>query len=165
MAVASWEFQNDCETERIGFVTTDDGSIGCSPDRFIIGQNGLLQVKAPSPQVQRVSICLAAHGAGKDEYKVQLQSEMWLCEKEFNEVLSFHPEMPHALFRVHRDDEFIAELAAHVLSFARELEEKSSEFAEKGWIKPAAEEEEAADPFLTQADIDWAMNRSYDGQS
>ena len=162
-AVHSYEFQHDCETERIGFVTTDDGSIGCSPDRFIIGQNGLLQVKAPSPQVH-VSYLLAANGAG-DEYKVQLQSEIWICEKEFNEVLSFHPEMPDALFRVYRDESFITELAANVLSFARELEEKSSEFAERGWIKPAAEEEEAADPFLTQADIDWAMNRSYDGQS
>ena len=69
------------------------------------------------------------------------------------DILSYAPGMPQALFRVHRDDEFIAELAANVLSFARELEEKSSEFAERGWIKPAAEEEEAADPFLARKPI------------
>ena len=52
------------------------------------------------------------------------------------DILSYAPgcRMPSFVFTA--DDEFIAELAAHVLSFARELEEKSSEFAEKGWIKP-----------------------------
>ena len=160
-AVASYEFQQDCETQQIGFVTNFDGKVGCSPDRFIVQHpEGALECKCPRPATH-VAYLLASMGAGK-EYKVQLMGQMWICEKEWIDVLSYAPGMPQALYRVYRDDEFIAELSAHVLSFARELEEKSSEFAERGWIKPAAEEEEAADPFLTQADIDWAMNRSYE---
>ena len=164
-AVASYEFQQDCETQQIGFVTNFDGKVVCSRDRFIVqNHEGRIGMQVPPAGHAR---CLLAGFDGRTgkEDKVQLQGQMWVCEKEWVDILSYAPGMPQALFRVHRDDDFIAELAVHVLSFARELEEKSSEFAERGWIKPAAEEEEAADPFLTQADIDWAMNRSYDGQS
>lgn len=29
-------FEQNCEVSRVGFVTTDDGLIGCSPDRLIL---------------------------------------------------------------------------------------------------------------------------------
>lgn len=160
-AVASYEFERDCETTQVGFVTNFDGKVGCSPDRFIVQHpEGALECKCPKPATH-VAYLLASMGAGK-EYRVQLQGQMWVCEKEWIDILSYAPGMPQALFRVQRDDDFITELAAHVLSFARELEEKSSEFAERGWIKPAAEEEALGDPYLTDKEIEWALSRSYE---
>jgi len=155
-AVDSYEFQKDCQTVQIGFITNDDGSIGCSPDRGIVDNpKGGLETKCPSPQVH-VTYMLAATGAA-NEYRCQLQGQLWICEWEWVDILSYHPEMPEALFRVYRDDDFIKELSAHVLSFSRQLEEKSSDFTERGWIKLAAEE--TKDPtagFISDDDLEWA---------
>src|SRR5579859_4827652 len=48
-AVAAYEFITEIETKPVGFITTDDGKFGCSPDRLIIGQNGGVEVKCPAP--------------------------------------------------------------------------------------------------------------------
>ena len=133
-AVAAYELEHDCETEKVGFVTQDDGRIGCSPDRFIVGQDrGLLECKAPAPHTH-VAYLLSATGA-ETEYKIQLQGQLWICEKDFVDICSFHPDMPLALFRVNRDDEFIRVMAEKVREFSYMLEEKVQLFTERGWIK------------------------------
>lgn len=133
-AVAAYELENECDTEKIGFVTTDDGLIGCSPDRFIVGQSrGQVEAKAPAPHTH-VSYMLSATGA-ETEYKVQLQGQLWVCERDWVDIVSYHPDMPLALFRVNRDEEFIKELTVRVRAFSGKLEENAAKFAERGWIK------------------------------
>ena len=163
-AVASYEFQHECDTIAVGFVTNFDGKVGCSPDRFILQHlEGALECKCPKAQTH-IGYLLASTGAGK-KYKVQLQGQIWVCERDWVDILSYHPEMPEALYRVHRDDEFIKELAAHVLAFAGELEEKAGDFAERGWIKTLTEiEQESQAGFLSQEDINWAMARYTEGE-
>jgi len=49
---ADWyEFDRDVITQRVGFITDDDHSMGCSPDR-LVGEDGLLEIKAPLPHTQ-----------------------------------------------------------------------------------------------------------------
>lgn len=157
-AVASYELSHECDTYRVGFVTSDDGLLGCSPDRFIVDQpDGMVEAKAPSEAVH-VSYLLAAVGASK-EYKVQLQSEIWLCEKDWNDVVSYCPGFPDAVFRVYREDEFIKELSAHVRAFSGRLEELTEEFKVNGWIKPPEKTEEPDSSFISDADLAWAMSR------
>ena len=44
---ADWyEFDQDVTVQRIGFITDDNRTIGCSPDR-LVGDEGLLEIKAP----------------------------------------------------------------------------------------------------------------------
>lgn len=140
-AVAAYELENDCETERIGFVTIDDGKIGCSPDRWIVGNDkGMVEAKSPTPAIH-VSYLLAATGASQ-KYKVQLQGQLWVCEREWVDIVAYCPGMPTVTFRVSRDEEYIKELAAHVRAFSGQLEEKAEQFRERGWIK----EREIAEP-------------------
>ncbi len=161
-AVASYELANECDTERIGFVTTDDGRAGASPDRFIVDCNdGLVEAKAPSPAVH-VSYLLMAAGASV-EYKVQLQGQLWICEREWVDIISFHPGMPNAIFRVNRDEAFIRELSSHVYSFSRQLEERTEDFKARGWIKPPAErptEDQSGNDFLNDGDLAWARQHA-----
>lgn len=160
-AVASYEFQKECDTVPVGFVTNYDDMAGCSPDRFIVQHpEGALECKCPKPQTH-VAYLLASIGAGK-KYRVQLQGQLWVCEKEWVDILSYAPGMPQALYRVYRDEDFIKELSAHVLSFARELNEKATEMTERGWIKPAAPEEaedQSGPEWITEADLEWAKTR------
>lgn len=157
-AVDFYHFTKDYQTETVGFITNDAGTVGASPDRIIVGQNGLVEIKCPSPAVH-VGYLLGNAGASVDkEYRIQVQGQLWLAERDFTDIISYHPEMPEALFRVERDEEFIKELSAHVLSFSRQLEEKSDLLLERGIIKPKAEESQGAE-FLSDADIEWALNR------
>ena len=49
---ADWyEFDHDVTVQRIGFITDDEHTMGCSPDR-LVGDDGLLEIKAPLPQTQ-----------------------------------------------------------------------------------------------------------------
>lgn len=161
-AIAAYEFARNVTTRKIGFITTDDGRIGCSPDSFIDEHpEGMVEAKAPSPAVH-VSYLLAATGAGK-EYKVQLQSEIWLCEKEWNEIVSYCPGFPDAIFRVYRDEAFIKELSAQVGAFSNRLENLAEGFKARGWIKPPGdpEQEQPDAAFLNADDLAWANSRSY----
>lgn len=165
-AIASYELAHECDTERVGFVTTDDELIGCSPDRFVVDQpTKMVEAKAPTAAVH-ISYMRAAAGAS-DEYKVQLQGGLFVCEKEEIDIVSFFPGLPDVDFTVVRDDTFIQELEAHVRSFARQLDELTEEFRVKGWIKapPVVEEVEQFAAFLNDADISWAMSREYQEQS
>ncbi len=45
---ADWyEFDQDVTVQRIGFITDDEHTMGCSPDR-LVGDDGLLEIKAPA---------------------------------------------------------------------------------------------------------------------
>jgi YqaJ-like recombinase protein len=45
---ADWyEFDQDVTAQKIGFITDDNHTVGCSPDR-LVGDDGLLEIKAPT---------------------------------------------------------------------------------------------------------------------
>jgi hypothetical protein len=49
---ADWyEFDQDVTVQRVGFITVDNHTVGCSPDR-LVGDEGLLEIKAPLPHTQ-----------------------------------------------------------------------------------------------------------------
>src|SRR5271163_3189981 len=106
-AVKNYEFLQEVETRQVGFITTDDGCIGASPDRLVVGAKGGLEIKCPSPQIH---MGYMIDGFGK-AYKVQVQGQMYVAELEFVDRYSFHPEMPPFLERTVRDEPFITQLS------------------------------------------------------
>ncbi len=153
-AVSFYEFQRDVETEVIGFLTNDEGTVGASPDRFV-DANGLMEIKVPNEE-NHVGYLL---GAGVDQaYKPQVQGQLWISGREWADTLSFHPEMPPALVRAVRDEEYIALLSAAVTEFSARLEAEWIRIQEEGICKApqkAAQAEDAA--FITQADADFMI--------
>lgn len=130
-AVRFYEFQRDAETVKIGFVTTADRAVGASPDRFV-GDEGMLETKVPSEAVH-VSYLLTK--SVEAAYYPQAQGQLWVCQRVWNDILSYHPEMPPALIRVERDEAFIAKLDRLVTAFSLELEKVFLECLAKGWGK------------------------------
>lgn len=114
-AVRYYEFQGDVETRSVGFVLRDDRMVGCSPDR-LIGTDGGLEIKCPAP-AQHVANMLGMDSA----YAMQAQGCMWICERQWWDVLSFHPELPPAIVRLERDEEFLGALAIAVGEFVCNL--------------------------------------------
>ena len=114
-AVGAYEFEKDCETEKVGFVLRDDRRCGASPDR-LVGDKGGLEIKCPSASVH-VEYMLGV----PSKYNCQVQGGIWVCEREWWDFMSFHPDMPRAIVRIHRNDVFIKQLAAAVDQFCDQL--------------------------------------------
>src|SRR5260221_4148831 len=79
MAVWHYEEVNGVKTERAGFVTTDDGLIGASPDRFIKGRCAGLAVQCPAPHTH---VQYLLEGPGED-YRPQVQAQLLVCEFDY----------------------------------------------------------------------------------
>lgn len=120
-AVRYYELQRDCDTKAIGFVLRDDGKCGCSPDR-LVGEDGLLEIKCPGAKTHVTYL----RGDVSAAHKPQTQGQLWICEREWCDVLSYHPEMPPALVRVDRDEAYIKALATVVAQFAARLDAEST---------------------------------------
>lgn len=135
-AVAFYEFQRDVTTVPIGFVTNDAKTIGASPDRFIENDDdGALEIKCPSP-AQHVQYLLWKENSVDRAYYPQIQGQLWICEKKWVDILSYHPEMAPALVRVYRDEEYIAKLSAAVNAFSVALEMAAAELIERDIYHP-----------------------------
>lgn len=117
-AVSYYELQRECDTVPVGFIMRDDRRSGASPDR-LVGEDGLLEIKVPSAH-RHVAYLLDKDGIG---YRVQVQAQLWIAEREWSDTLSYHPDLPPALVRQHRDEEFIKALAAAVEQFTDYVDE------------------------------------------
>lgn len=115
-----YEDREGVPVEQLGFVEYSD-RVGASPDG-IVGENGLLEIKCPktSTQIQRV-----LDGVFPTEYMAQVQGQLWVCEKEWCDFVSFDPRIagPSSYFkiRVQRDDDYIAKLQTGVVLFIEDL--------------------------------------------
>lgn len=137
-AVSFYELQRNLETAEVGLITNDAGSIGASPDR-LVGEDGLLEIKVPA---EHTHVSYLLKKAVDQTYYPQIQGQLWIAERKWVDILSYHPEMPPALIRVERDEPFIALLSVAVRDFSADLEKAATELVQRGWIKAAIEERE-----------------------
>ncbi len=113
-AVGAWEFASELTAEPVGFITTDDGQIGCSPDR-LVGEDGLLEIKCPAPQTQ-VSYIVDGMPA---EYIPQVQGQLFVTGRKWCHWFAYHPFVPHVSIVVERHEEYIANLAEALDGFVK----------------------------------------------
>lgn len=104
-AVQVYEFTHDIKTTKVGFITTDDGQVGASPDR-LIGKNGL-EIKSPSPQVHLKYLLF---GLG-EKYKPQVQTQNYVCEFEWTDFYSHNLDFTPVEIKTYRDEPYIKALA------------------------------------------------------
>jgi hypothetical protein len=126
-AVMAYENLAEIETSPGGFCTTDDGMIGCSPDR-LIGDDGDLEIKAPLIHTQ---VAYALTGDLGEEYMTQLQGRMMITGRKYVDIFSFHPRLIIPALRVARNEEFIGELRLALDAFVKLMLEKRLELEQR----------------------------------
>lgn len=89
-AVALFNFTNETVLEPGGFVTTDDGRLGASPDRLLKGGRQAVEVKCPAPQTQMRYLL----DGPDDDYRAQVQGHLLVGEFEAVHFFTYHPQMP-----------------------------------------------------------------------
>ena len=104
---ADWyEFDQDVTVQRVGFITDDDRTVGCSPDR-LVGDHGLLEIKAPRPQTQ-VEYWIS--GTVNERFWPQLQGQLYVSQRNWVDIVCWHDVLPKVVMRVEPDKEFIKSL-------------------------------------------------------
>ncbi|RJO72888.1 MAG: hypothetical protein C4523_02640 [Myxococcales bacterium] len=133
MAVQQYQFQFDVETVAVSFITTDDGSIGCSPDRLVVGSRRVaVEIKCPSPHVHLGYLL----DGMTDDYKPQVQGQILVAELERADLYAFHPHCPPALIQTAPDEPYIAKLSDALKRFCGTLDDMHRRALALGAFQP-----------------------------
>jgi hypothetical protein len=123
LALSEYEVMRGCLLDPAAWVEhpTIFGT-GATPDSFA-DHDGLVQVKSPRPMKMVSIIC---DGKIPAEYIDQLDWELAVTGREWNDFVLYNPEMPQGkhiwIRRRHRDEERIAFLEAEARKFMEEVE-------------------------------------------
>lgn len=98
-AIPAYEFENSATVERVGFITNDAGTIGCSPDG-LLGTDGGLELKCPLAATH-VKYLLAGELPG--DYAVQVQFSLWVTRRNHWKFMSYRRSFPSMLLTVQPD--------------------------------------------------------------
>jgi hypothetical protein len=112
LARADYEFISGNKVNEVGFILDDSESYGCSPDG-LIGEDGGLEIKCPAQTTQ--AGYWRDKQSGVKKYYQQIQGCMWVTDRKWWDFFSYHPDMPHVLVRVERNEEYIEKLSEQVL--------------------------------------------------
>lgn len=114
-ALKYYAFLMDQPLAAVGFVANHGA--GCSPDA-LVGTNGVVEIKTSLPHIVIEHIL---RDEFPPEHKAQCQGQLWITEREFDDLLVYWPGMPKFIKRAYRDDVFIKDLAAKIDQFNDEL--------------------------------------------
>ena len=117
-AIAWYELTQDMDTSPVGFIASNDGRIGCSPDR-LVGDEGLLEIKAPLPATQ---VGYLITGKLDQRYTPQIQGQLYISERQWVDIVAWHEELPRTIIRVERDEEYIKKLAKALAEVNAEID-------------------------------------------
>lgn len=121
-AIAAYSELSGNAVQSVGFVQHDELMAGCSPDGFI-GTGGLLEVKAPK---MATHLSYLKAGGLPADYVAQVTHNLWVCEREFCDFVSFDDRWPerYRLFhvRVVRDEKSMIAYEKAVRAFLKEVD-------------------------------------------
>lgn len=133
MAVRQYEFTHEVVTVPVGFITTDDGTIGCSPDRLVASEKRIaLEIKCPSPHVHLGYLLEGVN----DDYRPQVMGQILVAELERADLYSYHPSCPAALVQTFRDEEYLTKLADALKQFNATLHDMHQRALKLGAFQP-----------------------------
>lgn len=120
----AYAFAKLCAVHEVGFIAADGlPNTGCSPDG-LVGDDGMVEVKCPANMAKHLDALRS--GAHAVEYRWQLQHQMMVTGRAWNDAVSYHPAFPEglqlAVTRVERDEEAIAQLRAEIIKADAEVE-------------------------------------------
>jgi len=116
-AVAWYELEHDVNVRRVGFVLSDDGLMGCSPDGLL--DDGGLEIKCPEPHTH-VGYLLADELPA--EYRAQVYGSMYVTGLPRWQFMSYCRGFPPLVLTVETDPKVMEAIQEAVRSFALSLD-------------------------------------------
>lgn len=139
-AAAGFSLIMDRDLRTMGFVTNDEGTVGCSPDRLF--EDKTLEIKCPDRHTHLAY--MIDPESLVEEYKLQIQMQIMVGEFEegWATSWSYDPKFTQVIKRVPRDQKIIAALSTKLASFVDEMLEKRLHITREFGL-PAVQDEKA----------------------
>ncbi len=129
LARKSYAMETGHTVDEVGLCLTDDGLIGCSPDG-LIGDDGMLEIKTPMMKQHIAYMINPAKLAAK--YRLQVHGGLFVCERDWIEIVSYHPSLPNVIVHVGRADDVNKEISRSTADFCFGLGKWQRQFQERG---------------------------------
>lgn len=127
-AIMAYEIVTGRALQKVGFITNDAGTAGCSPDR-LVDDEGILEVKVPSPENHMEYLLTRKIDRG---YFPQLQGQLFITGRAWVDWMSYHPKLPNCIIRVYRNDEYLEKLQGYLGYFFEAMEVKRKRLQQLG---------------------------------
>lgn len=119
-ALRLYAFAHDADILPVGFVTDDAETMGCSPDG-LVGDDGMVEVKCLKAENHVKAILYhASKGHCPPDYVQQTQGQLMICERQWCDLLFYHPDLPLLTIRQERVSRVQQALARDIPLVCRE---------------------------------------------
>ncbi len=116
-----FELEYEKKVRQVGFITTDDGRFGCSPDGLILSDNGRpaeyecgLEIKSPAAHTH---VKYLVNGVLPKEYIAQVYGSMFATGFKKWIFVSYRRGFPALVLEIYRDEKSMAAIASAIDSF------------------------------------------------
>lgn len=112
------------EVIQVGFITDDDLTMGCSPDSLVECPSdgaGMLEIKCLKA-TSHLKVLMFLHRNGKvpADYILQPQMQMEVAEREWCDMVFYHPDLPKLVVRHRPDEKILTNLRLQITSVISE---------------------------------------------
>jgi hypothetical protein len=128
-AIEAFQQTKSLILKRVGFVTTNDERIGCSPDCLVEGSVQAVEIKCPAPWTQ---IGYLLNGVEDDKYKPQVQGQLLIGGWDTVHFFAYHPQMPAFHLKTHPDRFYQEAMAEEIYRFCGLLDHETERARSKG---------------------------------
>jgi hypothetical protein len=104
----------------VGFITTDDGRVGCSPDGWFSEAEGGIEVKCPDLHTH---VRYLLDGVLPEAYMPQVQGSMFVTGAPRWVFLSYCPKLPPLVLTIERDEKVMEAMRTALAAFLSRLDE------------------------------------------
>ena len=113
-ALDCYEMHESVTVEQVGFVTDDAQSYGCSPDG-LVSDDGMVEIKGllGKNHIAKIMEHHETEQCPKDYY-LQIQGQLFVCEREWCDLILCHDLLPMKTIRVLPDKEIHEKLADQI---------------------------------------------------
>ncbi len=103
-ARSAYTFLHDHEITQVGFVTDDQKMYGCSPDG-LVSTDGLTEFKCLKAENHiKALLYYKKHNKCPPDYIQQTQGQIMICEREWCDLVFYHPDLPQLIIRQFKDE-------------------------------------------------------------
>ncbi len=114
-----FELEYEKKIKQVGFITSDDGRVGCSPDGLIEGEECGIEIKCPAAHTH---VKYLVNGVLPKEYVAQVYGSMFVTGFKRWMFVSYRRGFPALVLEIQRDEKAMAAIANAVDSFHRDFD-------------------------------------------
>ena len=130
----AFTFQTGLDVEQVGFISTDNGRMGCSPDGLLVGQECGLEIKAPHLETH---VRYLLDGVLPPDYVLQVQGSLYVTQFPRWYFMSYRRSLPPLILTIEPDEKIQAAIEEATGEFFERLDAAIAKLTElNGGFRP-----------------------------